>query len=346
MSLVSTWIQELIANNPTLDNRIYRAGRYGGLDAFKLSSDSATSIIRPEQATEFQNSVGKTMKIAVIDFDGTITIGNNRPVSITDADNTSAYVSVAPVTLSWGFTTYPALHYNNAISYQKDFEAKFMKFLYKVLSTIEGLALTKLAADKTKVVSNLLGYSLTSDVVISSTANQEKILADLEVMMQSDDFYGKYHLIGNGGVQSLINQLMKYEKNNEKDLTMEYMNKMLHFSNQITDASGHKATGYIVEDGAIGLLTRVSNESRFNMASSTGRKFSTISLPILNKEVEYYTYSDVVDASSVNGGGSAFATRTIKEYHGFALDIAFLTAHVSDRSTQAAPIVKFAVTSA
>ncbi len=344
MALTPTWIQELIAKNPTLDNRINRASRYGALDVFRSSLDSPTSIITPGNLAEFQAAIGKTMKIPVIDYDGTVTIGSTRSTTISDAENTSAYVSVSPSTLAWGFTTFPALHYNNAIDYQKDLETKFIKFLYKALATIEGLCVTKLAADKTQAITNLLGYDFTDDIVLADSTAQEKILGDLEVMLQSDDFYGPYKLIGNGGVQSLLNQLMKYNQANEKDLKLEYMNKTLHWTNGITDASGHKATGFLVEDGSVGLMTRVSNESRMNMKSTTGKEFMTIPLPILNREAEYYFYSDVVDGSSMHGSGSAHATRTIKEYHGFALDIALLTAHVTTRASQASPIVKFAIT--
>lgn len=345
MALTSTWIQELIAKNPTLDNRINRAGRYGALDVFRSSLDSPTSIITPGNLAEFQAAIGKTMKIPVIDYDGSVTIGSTRSTTISDAENTSQFISVSPSTLAWGFTTFPALHFNNAIDYQKDLETKFIKFLYKALVTIEALCITKLAADKSQSITNNLGYTVTDNIVIGDATTQEKLLGDLEVMLQSDDFYGPYHLIGNGGVQSLVNQLMKYNQANEKDLKMEYMNKMLHWSNAITDDSGHKATGFIVEDGSVGMMTRVSNESRLGMKSTTGKEFMTIPLPILNRKAEYYYYSDVVDGSSMHGSGSAHATRTIKEYHGFALDIALLSAHVTTRATQASPIVKFAITS-
>lgn len=345
MALTPTWIQELIAKNPTLDNRIYRAGRYGALDIFRTSLDSPTSIITAENLAEFQAAIGKTMKIPVIDYDGTISIGSSRAVTISDSENTSQYISVSPTTLAWGFTTFPALHYNNAISYQKDLETKFLKYLYAALAHIEGLAVTKLAADKSQAITNALGYTVTDNIVLAGQSDKEKILGDLEVMLQSDNFFGKYHLVGNGGVQSMLNQLMKYNQANEKDLKMEYMNKMLHYSNSITDAEGYSGTGFILEDGSVGILTRVSNEARANMKSGTGKEFSTVALPILNREAEYYFYSDVVDASSMHGGGSAHATRTLKEYHGFALDIAFLTAHVTTRASQASPIIKFAVAS-
>ena len=343
MALTTTWIQELLSKNTQLDNRIYRASRYGALDVFRSSNNSPVSILSAENVAEFQAALGKTMKIPVIDFDGTISIGSSRSTTISDAENTSQYITVSPTTLTWGFTTFPFAHYNNSIAYEKDLQTKFMKFLNKVLVTVEGLCLTKLNADKTQYLADNLGYTFASDVLTATEAEKEMILADLSVMMNANDYYGKLHLIGNPGVQSLINQLLKYNKNNDKDLSMEYGDKALHFTNQLANAGGVKATGYIVEDGSVGLLTRASMEAITGYKSTTGKEFSTWSVPGLGVEAEYYYYSDVVDASAIHGSGSAHLTRSGKEYHGFAFDLALLTAHVTTRASQASPILKFAI---
>ena len=347
MTLIATRITDLVRNNPGLDSRILRQARYGLLDAALSGSTAPNSVISAKAQMDFQDAIGHTYKVPVINLNTGVTISSTRAVTISDAENTSALQTITPTIAAWGYTMTPMAMYNNYIDYQRDWNAKFLAGLYNCAAAINAAVGTALNTNKSQAITDNLGYTVTSDVVISPTASQENILGDLSVMLHSDNYgFGMNYLIGNGGVESLVNQLLKYNQANEKDLRREHGDKILNFDNSITNGTGHKATGYIVEEGAVGLLTRVANEARFNMETKSGRMFTTFQLPILNRQAEYYFYDDVVDASSLVGAASAHLTRTPQEFHGFSIEYAVVTPYVETIATDATPIIKFAITTA
>lgn len=350
MTLINTRITEFVRSNPGLDSRILRQARYGLLDAALAGSTATNSVISAKAQADFQDAVGHDYKVPVINLNTGVTISSTRAVTIADAENTSALQTITPTIAAWGFTMTPMSLYNNFIDYQRDWNSKFLAGLYSCAAAINAAVGTALNANKSQAITDYLGYtdpSTTSDVLVATSAQQENLLGDLSVMLHSDNYgFGMNYLIGNGGVESLVNQLLKYNQANEKDLRREHGDKILNFDNSIANDTGHKATGYIVEEGAVGLLTRVANEARFNMETKSGRMFTTFQLPILNRQAEYYYYDDVVDASALVGAASAHLTRTPKEFHGFSIEYAVVTPYIETIASDATPIIKFAITTA
>lgn len=342
MSIVATRIQNIRAKS-ALDKNELRPSRYGALDFFMNDTDAPEGIISQELKEKAWSSIGSTLEVPVIKFDSGISIGNSRSLTIADSENTSALFTVTFTTMAWGFTMTPALYHNNEIGYQKDFDAKFIKYLYEFADTLDSACITKLAADKTQVIKDPLLYTVTGNSVQVPYTDRDNIIGDLNVMLGSNDHFGQIHLIGNGGVESLIRKLAEKGIYNSENKTLEYSDKILHFSSRVSNATGMYGTGFAVQQGTTGMLWRVEREALRRAVSRTGHEWDMVTLPMLNMPVGTYYYESVGDQSALAGAASADMNRAVKEHYGFAVDVAIITNYNSDPATIANPIIKFEI---
>lgn len=344
MSLVLTRIQNIRANS-NLDKFEYRPSRYGALNAFMVQSEDPTGILTEELKQKARTSIGNTLETPVIDYDADITIGSTRTLTIADSENTSRMVQITFATYAWGFTIAPAMYMNNEIGIQKDFETKFMKYLYAFAKKLDEAALAALAADKTQILKNKLLYDFSSNAVNAKWTERENVFGDLEVMMGANDFYGQLHIIGDPGVESIMRKLQQHGLYNDVNKQNEFGTKVVHLTNNIAAAGGKYAQGYAVNAGSLGMLTRFERDCLLGTVSGDGHEWGIATLPMLNMPVGTYFYDSVGDYNAIAGAATADMTRTRKEHYGFAVDVAFLTAYNSSLSTLASPILAFNVSS-
>lgn len=344
MSLVLTRIQNIRANS-NMDKFEYRPSRYGALNAFMVQSEDPTGILTEELKQKARTSIGSTLETPVIDYDADITIGSTRTVTIDDSENTSKMVQITFTTYSWGFTIAPAMYMNNEIGIQKDFETKFMKYLYAFAKKLDEAALAQLAASKTQVLKNKLLYDFSTKAVNFKWTERENAFGDLGVLMGSNDFYGQLHLIGDPGVESIMKKLQQNGLYNAVNKQNEFGDKIVHLTNNIAASSGKYAQGYAVSAGSLGMLTRFERDCLLGTVSGDGHEWGIATLPLLNMPCGTYFYDSVGDYNAIAGAATADMKRTRKEHYGFAVDVAFITAYNSDPSTLASPILAFNVSS-
>lgn len=342
MSLVLTRIQN-IRSNSRLDKYEYRPSRYGALDAFMVQSEDPVGILTPELKAKARTSIGSTLETPVIDYDGDITIGNTRDLTIADSENTSRMVQITFATYSFGFTVTPAMYMNNEIGIQRDFETKLMKYVYKLAQTLDQAALAKLAANKTAVIKNSLLYDKTGNSINASWTERENVLGDLNVIMGANDFYGQLHIVGDPGVESIIKKLAQKDLYNIENKRNEYADKIVHFTNNIAAVQGKYAQGYAIQSGTLGMLTRFERDCLLGTVSGDGHEWGIATLPLLNMPCGTYFYDSVGNYSGIAGAATADMTRTRKEHYGFAVDIAFIVAYNSSPETLPSPIIAFNV---
>lgn len=347
MSLVDTRIQNLRANS-NLDKFEYRPSRYGAFDCFALQTDAPGSIITDELKEKARTSIGNILETPVIDYDSDITIGNTRTLTIADSENTSHMVQINFATYAWGFTVTPAMYMNNEIGIQKDFEKKFMKYIYKLAEKLDGVALAALASAKTSVVKNSLLYDKTGNTINAKWSEREHILGDLNVIMGANDFYGTLHLVGDAGLESILKKLAQKDLYNEVNKRNEYSDKIVHFTNHIAASEGKYAQGYAINEGSLGMLTRFERDCLLGTVSGDGHEWGITTLPLLNIPCGTYFYDSVGNYSGIAGDATADMDRTRKEHYGFAVDIAFITAYNSKPTGEGAlpsPILGFNISS-
>lgn len=342
MSLINTRIQDIRAK-ANLDKNETRPSQYGGLNLFMEQSMDANGILSPELIEKAQNSIGSTLATPVIDYDGTVTIGNTRSLTIADSENTSQMYTINFATYSWGFTMVPALYLNNEIGEQRDFETKFKKYLYKFASTLDSAAIAAISTGKTQVFNDLLNYTQTGNIVQAPWRYRENIIGDIEPMLEANDHFGEIHFLGNAGMRSTLNRLSELGSFNQEDKQYQWDNKIVHFSNRVSNEVEDYGNLYAVVGGSLGMLTRFDREALRGTKMENGREWGISTLPLLNMPVGTMYYQDAVNASGIAGAASADMTASFKEFYGFSVDVAFLTPYNSDPTTIANPIMQVAL---
>lgn len=342
MSLLATRMQNMRASS-NMDKNEYRPSRYGALDVFMQQTDDPTGIITPELQTKARESIGFTLETPVINYDSGITIGNTRSVTINDSENTSAMHEITFATYSWGFTIVPAMYKNNEISMQRDFETKFWKYLYAFAKKLDGVCVTALSSAKTQVFKDKLNYTESGNVLQCAWKNRENMIGDINPIMAANDYFDQLHIVGNAGIESIIRKMAEKGLYNEVNKQLEYSDKILHFTNEVTNESQKFATAYAVPRGQLGLLFRFERDCLMGTRSRTGHEWGIENLPLLNMPVGTYYYESVGDYNAIAGAATTDLTRTLKQHYGFAVDVAVLTPYNSSPSTIASPIIKFEI---
>ena len=321
---------------------MFRPLEYGALDFFIEQTDAPNSIINANLRDRAFASIGNTVQVPVINYDGDVTVSNVRSCTINDDENTSALYTVVWTTYAVGFTMVPTLYMNNEIDYQHDFQRKMEKICRALATTLDSAAIAALEAAKTQVFKDTLQYQVSSNVINVPTQMASEILGDLNPIMRANAYPETIHLIGNAGVDSLIRKLAQHDVYNDVNKRMEYDNKILHYTTQLANASNKIGTLYAVADGNVGVLTRVDREA-LRRTRANFHEWDIVRLPYIDLEVGSHYYTAVGDQSSIAGDASADMTCNVKEYFGFSVDVAFIVAYNSAPETVANPIIKIAI---
>ena len=339
MSLVATRLQNWRIENPELDRNMFRPCEYGALDFFVEQTDAPNSIISPNLRERAFASIGNTVQVPVLNYDGEVTVSNVRSCTIADDENTSALYEVVWKTYSVGFTMVPTLYMNNEISYEHDFNRKMDKICRALANALDTDAVAALEAAKTQVFKDLLQYQQSSNVVEVPKQMATEILGDINPIMRANCYPEMVHIIGNAGVDSLIRKLAEHGIYNDVNKRMEYDNKIIHYTNNVLNGQGKNGTFFAVADGNVGVLTRVDREA-LRRATANFHEWDVVRLPYIDLPVGSHYYTAVGDQSAIAGAASADMVCNVKEYFGFSVDVAYIVAYNSDPTTVANPIIK------
>lgn len=337
MSLAATVLNEIRIKNERLDKNEHRLSEYGALDFF-VQQSKTSPLLTSEMRSQAMRGAGKTLKMPVINYDGTFSVSNVRSCTVQDAENTSALVGVTFATYAVGFTVVPAMYSNNEIDRMNDIEKKYLKCARVLGAALDTAAITALDNAKTQVMGDTLIYGF-GDTIEVPWASREDILSDIEPLMSANDYYGRVHIIGNAGVRSLLNKLAEKGTYNIVDKSLEWSNKMFHFSNRIANEDGYYATFYAVEDGNVDILFRYDREAVLGTTTKVGHEWDIVTMPYLGIPVGLHYYESVGDQSGIAGDATADLTCGKKEYYGFSVDVAFVTAYNSAIETKANPFI-------
>lgn len=339
MSLIATRLQNWRVENPELDRNMTRPCEYGALDFFIEQTNAANSILSPKLRERAFASIGNTLQVPVISYDSDVTVSNVRSCVIADDENTSALYTVVWATYAIGFTMVPSLYMNNEISYEHDFNRKMEKNCRALADSLDKAAVTALEAGKTQLLKDKLNYDFTANVIEVPTQMATEIMGDINPMMRANCYPRMVHIVGNAGIDSLINKLAQHGIYNDVNKRMEYDNKVFHYTNNVVNESGKNGTFFAVEDGNVGVLTRVDREA-LRRTRANFHEWDVVRLPYIDLPVGSHYYTAIGDQSQIAGAASADMTCNVKEYFGFSVDVAFIIAYNSAPDTVANPIIK------
>lgn len=344
MSLVATRLQNWRVENPEFDRNMTRPCEYGALDFFIEQTNAPTSIISQNLRDRAFASIGNTVQIPVINYDGDVQVNNVRSCVIPDDENTSALYTIVWATYAVGFTMTPAAYMNNEITYEHDFFRKLEKITRALADTLDKGAIAALEANKTQVFKDLLNYTKQGNVIEVPTQMATEILGDINPIMRANCYPEMIHIIGNAGVDSLVRKLAQHGVYNDVNKRMEYDNKVLHYTNNVLNEESKNGTFFAVADGNVGVLTRVDREA-LRGTKANFHEWDVVRLPLIDLPVGSHYYTAVGDQSSIMGAATEDLTCAVKEYFGFSVDVAFLVAYNSDAATVANPIIKAEIAS-
>lgn len=339
MSLVATRLQNWRIQNPELDRNMTRPCEYGALDFFIEQTDAANSIINPNLKERAFASMGNTVQIPVISYDENVQVSNVRSCVIADNKNTSALVTLVWATYAIGFTMVPAAYMNNEISYEHDFLRKMEKTCRALANALDTGAVAALEANKTQVFETSLNYTHTGNSIQVPVQMATEIMGDINPIMRANCYPELVHIIGNAGIDALIRKLAQHGIYNDVNKRMEYDNKVIHYTNNVTDENGKMGSMYAVADGNVGILTRVDREA-LRRTRANFHEWDIVRLPYIDLPVGSHYYTAVGDQSAIAGTATADLTCAVKEYFGFSVDVAYMVAYNSDPTTVANPIIK------
>lgn len=339
MSLVATRLQNWRMEDERFDKNMSRPLEYGALDFFIEQADQPNAILSNEFRQRAFASIGNVTQIPVIDYDGSVTVSSTRSCTIADDENTSALYTITWATYQVGFTMVPAAYLNNEISYEHDWRRKMEKVSRALATALDTAAIAALEANKTQVFTDALGYTTTGNVVQVPDAMRTEILGDTNTLMRANAYPAQVHLVGNAGMDKLVRKLAQHGLYNDVNKRLEFEDKVLHFTTNLTNASGQNATFYAIEEGNVSILTRVDREA-LRRASANFHEWDVVRLPFIDLPVGSHYYTAVGDQSEIAGAATADLTCGIKEHFGFSVDVAFVVAYNSAPATVANPIIK------
>lgn len=233
----------------------------------------------------------------------------------------------------------PSAYLNNEISYDHDFMRKIEKVTRALAQSLDTAAVAALSAQKTQVFKDLLYYTKTGNSIQVPWDLRTEILGDIDAIQRANKFPSQNHIIGNAGIDAMIKKLAQSGIYNDVNKQMEYANKVIHYTNNVTNETGKYGSFYAVEDGNVGILTRVDREA-LRRASANSHEWDVVRLPYIDLPVGSHYYTAVGDQSAIAGAATADLTCAVKEFFGFSLDVAFVVAYNSDPTTIANPIIK------
>lgn len=346
MSLIATRLQNWRVENPQFDRNMARPCEYGALDFFVEQTNAGNSIISPTLRERAFASMGNTVQIPVINYDGNVQVDNVRSCVIGDNENTSALYTVVWKTYSVGFTMVPAAYTNNEISYEHDFNRKMEKICRALANKLDQDAVAAIEANKTQVFKDLLQYTEDGTNVIQvPTQMATEILGDINPIMRANCYPETIHIVGNAGIDSLIRKLAQHDVYNDVNKRMEYADKVLHYTNNVVNEEGKNGTFFAVADGNVGVLTRVDREA-LRRTRANFHEWDVVRLPFIDIPVGSHYYTAVGNQSAIAGDATADLTCAVKEYFGFSVDVAFIVAYNSNPEEIANPIIKAEIAAA
>jgi len=235
----------------------------------------------------------------------------------------------------------PGQYANNEISYMADFERKIKRYGKKFAETLDNAAITKLEADKTVVMeSPFIGVSgkygaLVGDAVDVSSAQKQFFFNDLGVIMQGDDFEGRYNVIGSTTLQSTVNQYLNQGTQNGTNSMFQFGQFDFGYSNRVAvnTAGGKESTLYCMPKGSLATMNRNIPDALNNEIINENNWFDIFRYPIVDLEMALRYSKECSDNEAAVGGSQDYLSASVKETFIFSTDVAFITAYNRDAVT-------------
>lgn len=332
--LLTALVDHVESYNGVLDKHEHRAGTFG---VWELFQKDAPNLLPAAKLAEARVSATRPVSIPVIktkDYAITAT----RSCGVIPNANESALVPLSFVTVQSGFHMVPSQYPNNYIGYQQDFDRKWTGLMRSILTYLDGLAVAKLAADKSKVnAAEGKPFDFTGNVIQFPGSYKDDVLNELSTIMFMNNINGPYNMIGSARLQALVNKLKAQGSSNGTNLAFQFGDFNIGYSNNIVPTQGVDYSFFVMPQGSVGAVTWVDPSSRMKEKAGDGTQWDEIFVKELGFKVGIKTISKCDDNSTEIGAG---AEASLKEFITVSFDVALATAYNSDANAKAGVIFK------
>jgi hypothetical protein len=344
--LVQSLTQSLRTQYPSnLDKNEVRESRYGAWEFFKNDSNVPGSIMTAEIKERIKMSFGNSVVVPVIDGED-VAIGNTRSCTIVDNENTSRLVTLTFITYSFGFSMYPAQHFNNDVKYQADYDRKLKKYLVKFAATLDNQAIATLEAQKNQFFTGITPefYPQIGGALQVVQSQKNDFYNNAAAIMERMDFYGTPHVVHNIYNKPLVARLSNQGANNGVNEQWQFNPFTFWGTNRIANGANIQSAGFLVQEGSVGVENRNDPDAMLQ-STGPGMQWSEVVMPIVNLKMGTFYREDCNNAGALHAG-TAGLTRTKRESFEFSTDVCFMSVYNRDLATLYNPIQKFQITTA
>lgn len=355
----STLLNELQGTNLTSEMRFSQLGYVD------LAADSTPFVdyILPEQIQAMNTlsslrdqkfPIIKDMEVTVVETPGFNYIPSNQEES--DKYGFSA------VDVFSGFRHYPAAYANNMVGGKQAAMIKLNKICYEMGKIVESKISTIMEARKTQVLpygttevsqgDGTFTFSTVTDTLsVSKAAQKETMFFNLTSLLEANEMPGQYRIVTQrAGLAVQKAEQLKYSVANDKNLAALGMFPLsnMYESGNLTVGNDDVFTGFVVRDGAIGLVENFPYDF-VNGTEIGGMKWSIsdMELPYCRMRGNIYTNKEAVNGSAlITSGNDTNLTMTHFEEMGIWLRFYIVYRYNSNLAGKANDIVKIVGTKA
>jgi hypothetical protein len=343
MSLVLSLTQSLRTQYPNnLDKNERRLSRYGAWDFARKDSTVPGTILTPDIDSKIKMSFGNTVVVPVIDSE-VVAIGNTRSCVVADDENTSKLITLSFVSYAFGFTMYPAQHYNNDVKYQADYDTKLLKYLLQLASVLDSQVITTVDAVKNQFWTGIDPdfYANVGNALQVPQAGKEDFFNQASSVLERMDFYGNPVVLHNTYAKPNMNRLLNQGPNNAINEQFQFDPYTFFGTNRIPNGAGIQSAGYLIQEGSMAVENR-NDPDAIMKSVGPGMEWNEVDMPIVNLKMGSFYKTECNDASALHAV-SAGLKNTLRESFQFSTDVCFMTVYNSAIGARYNPFVNFQI---
>lgn len=336
--LLATQMLDWRTRNTNLYENEFRGVDCGALEFHVAQNKVAGGTITAELEALALRSMGNTIKFPVLKRNTTASVSSSRACTTDNHETESALDTISWSVMRDGFWMFPNRYMNNDIAYQQHFDANMKDMINRFRAYADNLCLTNLSNQKTQVLAENLGYTVTGNVVMANGTDREDILIDLESMMRGNNYNGKVSIIGTPGIMNLYKKLAKHGAGNDINDILEYEGKPLYVTNNLSHTNKFAAM-YAVAEGQVGFLQRLSR-AQYNQSKSGNYEWGSLVLPGTGINFGITKIEHQGDMHSYLDASGADMTCDYGIEYVFEAEIAFVNKYNQNSASYAQPVIK------
>lgn len=343
--LDTTLLTEYITNE--VDDETKKNGIKSGLIDFAKYNTDYQDFMTEDLVEQIKTANGRTVSVSALNH-ADFVVSNALSFTFNANFSVSAKTTIAVVDFWTGFHHSMASYVRNAIGYEKDLKAKYLradKALAKAISTsIAGVLNTRRTQVLVDTIANtgesFDGVNFNLDVTLAAQ-KANPVFSDIVTLFNDngiDGGEGDFSFVADSGLNTIEAYRNQYGLYNNVNLSPNPMRSFVDTTGALVRPTGTKSLGYAVRNGAISIVPSVPAE--FLEGISIGGDVSKwgygeMDLPYTKMRPLLYVKKEEFNGSAHNG-----STMSMIEKHGIGVRCAIVYTYNSDLTTKANDILR------